>query len=197
MLTPPYNHAALHLGMDRARLTNPLRGQAMSTRYMLCLFGIIQIVLGLPSGFHMTQTTGDLNAPMHIHLGPFEASGRALVVEKAIGILIVDLYGNSFAKQTYLPMQSLHTQDETGCISVTTDPDWDQGQTWVYVYWAKSGSQSGMRISRFWHSENNGGLSSRAAFGSQELLWRDPAGFGISPMWHYGGKLSWGPDEKL
>jgi hypothetical protein len=151
----------------------------------------------VPSDFTMTQVTAELNAPMHIHFGPFEASGRALVVEKYVGIIIVEPFGNSFTKETYLRLDDLHYTDETGAISVTTDPEWDEGQTWVYVYWAKSGTDAGMRISRFWHNENDGGLTSRADKGRQEELWFDTNGFGVSPMWHYGGKLSWGPDSKL
>ena len=135
---------------------------------------------------------------MHMHFGPFEASGRALVVEKWYGIEIVQPFGSTFAKATYLVMQNLHTDDETGCLSVTTDPSWStSSQKWVYVYWGKSGTNAGMRISRFLHQENQGGLTSRASWASQEELWVDTNGFGVSPMWHYGGLLVWGPDDKL
>ena len=42
----------------------------------------------IPSGFTLDQKTSSLKIPTQIYFGPFEASGRALVVEKNKGILI-------------------------------------------------------------------------------------------------------------
>lgn len=45
-------------------------------------------VLALPTGFNLVEKTRLLKIPTQIYFGPFERTGRALVVEKNRGILI-------------------------------------------------------------------------------------------------------------
>ena len=83
----------------------------------------------------------------------------------------------------------------------------------VYLFWAKQNvsdptgtTGDAMRISRFDHVENSGGLSSRGSLSSERELWVDTDGFVpvddsqyqvSNVLWHYGGQLSVGPNANL
>lgn len=59
----------------------------------------------------------------------------------------------------------------------------------------------GIRAARsFKHKENEGGLSSRGIKSSEKVLWTDDLGYPSNHWsfhWHFGGQLSWGPDDRL
>jgi glucose/arabinose dehydrogenase len=67
----------------------------------------------------------------------------------------------------------------------------------IYCYYT-SQSPNALRISRFKHLENSGGLTSRGQLSSEQVLWTDPDGITgqdfIFGTVHYGGQLSFGPD---
>jgi PKD repeat protein len=90
-------------------------------------------------------------------------------------------------------------------LALEIDPDWNNGQQYVYIYYGSTkqdGKAAGMRLSRFKHYEYRSGLQpdsldARAEFSEEQLLWHDTDGWGVSPQWHYGGSLQFGPDKKL
>lgn len=55
---------------------------------LMVAFMCVPSVLAVPTGFNLVRKTESLKIPAQIYFGPFEATGRALVVEKNKGILI-------------------------------------------------------------------------------------------------------------
>jgi hypothetical protein len=94
----------------------------------------------------------------------------------------------------------VYNNDETGALAMEVDIDWDNGQKYIYIYYGSfggNGKSEGMRLERFNHDENGGGLQSRGSSGSAKMLWHDSDGWGNKPQWHYGGSLQFGPDKNL
>ena len=94
-------------------------------------------------------------------------------------------------------LPNVYDTDETGAMAIQKDPDWDSGQKYIYVYYGSTKDGGRMRLSRFNHVENSGGLASRGAAYSEKVLWKDSDGWGGSPQWHYGGSIEFGPDKKI
>ena len=130
---------------------------------------------------------------------------RALILEKTGIVWICEPDTPGFPKQVYMeiPKSQIYNTDETGALAIAVDPDFNAGKgakKSVYIYYgafASNGLNAGMRLSRFHHNENSGGLSSRLVYGSEKIIWHDTDGWGVSPQWHYGGALEFGPSKKL
>ena len=109
-----------------------------------------------------------------------------------------------FPYTPYMQFDGLFEKDEVGLISVLLSEDFAQGDLVFYAYWAH---RDGMRISKFVHREHQGGLTSRGDFGTEQTLWHDTDGFpfttdtsgygAVGVLWHYGGKMAWGPDGHI
>ena len=75
-----------------------------------------------------------------------------------------------------MTFKNIFDKDEVGLISVLPSQGFGTGvgDDAFYAYWAHT---SGMRISKFTHVEHSGGLTSRGAFHSEQMLWHDTDGF--------------------
>ena len=140
-------------------------------------------------------------------------SGRMLIVDKTGRMHISDPEApGRFSSEVYMHMPDCFSEDETGLLSVvfSSPAEWANGDQFIYAYWGakgRPGQADGMRISKFQHSEREGGLDSRALYGTEQVLWIDADGFpevvdfqyrgGNTVLWHYGGQLSIGPDGHL
>ena len=130
---------------------------------------------------------------------------RALILEKSGKIYICEPNRPGFPKELYMeiPEVYMYKVDETGALSLEIDPDFhatENAQPFVYVYYGsvrRGKEKSAMRLSKFRHVENSGGLTSRASWGSEKLLWHDSDGWGVFPQWHYGGSIQFGPDKRV
>ena len=179
---------------------------------MLFMFALVSVAartaLGIPKGFSMntlTITKQGASPPMDIR---WLDSHRALVLFRNGVVKIMQPYSKGNPTEVYMQLENCYTDYETGALSIALDPDWGKGQRYVYVYWGKTETCHGegkwahcdggaMRISRFQHYENRGGVSSRSNFGTEKKLWEDSDGWGGKPQWHYGGSLQFGPEQHL
>ena len=175
---------------------------------LVLLLHALRTAVSLPHGFGMNTLTlnGDETSP------PTDMrwidDTRALVLFRQGVIKIMTPYARGNPSKQYMYLQGIYASDETGALSLALDPDWGQGSKYVYVYWGtreicvrkkkkKVCSGGAMRISRFQHIENGGGLSSRGFFSTEQVLWKDSDGYGGKPQWHYGGSLQFGPEQHL
>ncbi len=136
-----------------------------------------------------------LTAP--ISLG-FLPDNRMLVLEKGGEILIAD--PNNGNRQVYLDISSIvNSGQERGLLDIAIPPDFDpagaSGKNYIYLFYTRSSNTNRAVIGKFTHNENAGGLASRAAASSEEILWTDTDGF--YGCCHYGGGLDFGPDGKI
>ena len=135
----------------------------------------------LPKGFTIQK-----NYPRGLDSTPVEMhwldADRALVLTHKSSVKIALPYANAIPMEPYLTLQASYQKDETGTLSMALDPGFATGSPYVYVYWGTAAAPHGMRISRFTHRENGGGLSSRADFATEKMLWHDTDGWGTTPQ---------------
>lgn len=132
---------------------------------------------------------------------------RALILEKSGNVWICDTDAPVFSGEKYMviPQTHLYNTDETGALAIAVDPDFNAGgsqaKKHVYIYYGAvagvDGLAGGMRLARFSHNENQGGLSSRGGYSTAKIIWHDTDGWRGNPQWHYGGALVFGPEKKL
>lgn len=155
-----------------------------------------------PKDFRAELKTTDFKLPIGM---VWIDDDRALILEKAGRIYICEPNKAGFPKALYMEIPStiMFKTDETGALSLEIDPDFhalQNPQKYVYIYYgsvARGNKKSAMRLSKFNHLENGGGLTSRANFLTEKLLWHDTDGWGVTPMWHYGGSIQFGPDKRV
>jgi glucose/arabinose dehydrogenase len=168
----------------------------------LILFaGFVYIPDGQAQTFDLTDFSNEsiinsgLTAP--IALG-FLPDNRMLVLEKGGTILIAD--PNNGNREVYLDISSIvNSGQERGLLEIAIPPDFDpstaSGKNFIYLFYTRGSNTNRAVIGRFTHSENAGGLASRADANSEQLLWTDTDGF-VSCC-HYGGGLDFGPDGNI
>lgn len=104
--------------------------------------------------------------------------------------------------EVYMVLEGCDSLQERGALSLAIHPDF-AGTGYFYVYWssfddpARAGESgvSTFRVSRFEHSELEGGTGSAGNFGSETVLWRDTDP--TASCCHYGGGMGVGPDRRL
>ena len=81
--------------------------------------------------------------------------------------------GGGFQTSLYMTLPT-YSNDEVGLISILIEDEtsWNSGNKSFYVYHSDADG-SAMRISKFDHLENSGGLDSRGALDSKSELWVD------------------------
>lgn len=94
---------------------------------------------------------------------------RVLVVSRGGSIYIAETDSNN-VKQTYMNVPNNHMRGEIGLLDVALDPNF-KSNGYFYAYYHHS--EGYMRISRFTHSENSGGLSSRGNPSTEKVIWKD------------------------
>ena len=147
------------------------------------------------NGFNVEKIINNgLRAPVALSFLP---DNRMLLLEKGCEIFIVD--PNSGEKEPYLDISNIVNSDsERGLLEIAIPPDFDpdrEGKNLIYLYYTRAGKTNRAVIASFEHKEGSGGLSSRAARSSENILWTDTDGY-ISCC-HYGGGLDFGPDGKI
>lgn len=132
-----------------------------------------------------------------VHLPP--PGRRALILDKSGKIFLADLDRPGIPHVLYMKLHGIKDETEAGLISLALSPGWaptstnDWDKSSIFVFWAH---YSQLRISKFYHRENGGGLSSQGDWGSKKDIWIDTDGY-PGALHHMGGKLSWGPDGML
>ncbi|WP_084102716.1 PQQ-dependent sugar dehydrogenase [Demequina sp. NBRC 110051] len=134
--------------------------------------------------------TAGLNQPISMAFLP---DGRMLVLEKEGRILIGNPGTVPMQTQAYMTLTNIDVTAERGLIDIALDPQFETNG-YLYVYYHPATPGKG-RISRFTHTENAGGLTSRASTASEMVVWQDTTGY--TSCCHYGGGLDIGPDGNL
>lgn len=145
---------------------------------------------GEPSDFNLEPVLEGLNQPIGFAALP---DGRLLVLEKVGRIVIADPSQTPVQYETYLQIEDLAAERERGLIDIALDPNFESNGHF-YVYYSKASIRT-FRISRFTHTENVGGTSSRASYGSEFIVWQNPNKW--TNCCHFGGGLDVGPDGKI
>ncbi|MFC6943259.1 PKD domain-containing protein [Salinirubellus sp. GCM10025818] len=114
---------------------------------------------------------------------------RFLLLQKSGEIQIVN--ATTGTDQTYMTLSGIDSGGESGLIDITLDPNFEQNG-YFYVYYTP-GSPDTIRIARFTHQENQGGLTSSADPSSEMVVWED----GQASSGHVGGGLDFGPEGAL
>ena len=95
---------------------------------------------------------------------------RAFILDKNGYIYITEPEKQGFPMEVYMYLPSTYSKEEVGLISILPSQEWAAGDKTFYLYWGhKDRNTAGMRISKFSHSENDGGLSSRGIASSETL----------------------------
>eukprot|EP00729_Bicosta_minor_P011884 gene11884-4868_t len=162
---------------------------------VLALGCILQIATALPDGFQIQEKMRQKKLiPIQLLWIDHE---RALLLHRGGTIYICQPNVNGFPKEKWIDLPNVYDTDETGAMAIQKDPEWTNGQPYIYVYYGSTKDGGRMRMSRFTSSNNNGGLTSRGVGYSEKVLWKDSDGWGGSPQWHYGGSIEFGPDKKI
>ena len=90
------------------------------------------------------------------------ADDRAFLLDKNGFIYIAEPEKQGFPMKTYMHLPTTYSKEEVGIISILPSNNWAAGDKTFYLYWGhKDSLREGMRISKFAHSENQGGTTSR------------------------------------
>ena len=174
----------------------------------VCMHACTSTDAALPAGFSEDQMLPPQPGMGLIMQMVFLPDGRALLIDKAGTVFIAAPNKPGFPYKKYMKLDNVYDFDEVGLVSILISQKWAEGDKTFYLYWGhKDQSSEGMRISSFSHSENQGGLTSRGVPNSEKVLWHDKDGFPWTEdsdgmgyqgvLWHYGGKLQWGPDSHI
>ncbi|SFR37153.1 PQQ-dependent sugar dehydrogenase [Halogeometricum limi] len=161
---------------DRSAVTNLTRQLA-------------QIEPQAAGSFRQETVFSGLSQPMDVAFLP---DGRALVITKTGRVVVGNPSNGQY--QTYMQLPNVDTARERGLESIALDPNFAQNK-YVYLYYVRASNPHRARVSRFTHQENQGGLSSRGAVGSERVVWQDNAD--PKNCCHFGGGMGFGPDGKL
>jgi len=150
----------------------------------------------LPQDFQDELVISDMNQPVSIEFLP---DGRALILQKGGEILISNPQAGSVTTSSYMTITNINSNQERGLLDITLDPNFESNG-YFYVYYSPL-SPKRMRISRFVHQENSGGLTSTGDLSSEYEVWREKwdetYGDGYVNCCHFGAGLDFGPDDKL
>ena len=147
-----------------------------------------------PPNFALEEVMTGVDQPLSLRFFP---DGRMLLLLKKGRMRIVDV--------SSLPAQSLEYANlnrgaddvnnvaERGLIDVALDPNFP-AEPYIYVLYTPDLTER-LRVSRFTHEENNGGLTSRGDLNSEVVLWQDTDGY--DSCCHYAGSVNFGPEGRL
>eukprot|EP00729_Bicosta_minor_P016875 gene16875-2416_t len=136
---------------------------------LLVVLGIVHRASGLEDGFvheKMLAVQHSKGALMQMVFLP--SDDRAFILDKNGYIYITEPEKQGFPMEVYMYLPSTYSKEEVGLISILPSQEWAAGDKTFYLYWGhKDRNTAGMRISKFSHSENDGGLSSRGIASSE------------------------------
>lgn len=166
---------------------------------ILSVFGSVGSFAAPPTGFAVEQLLTNLQQPLSMRFLPDE---RLLVVQKKGLVRISDVFALPIEDEIYMDLASaehvdgLNSGNERGVLDIAFDPGFPE-EAWIYVLYTPERGPNGqrMRVSRFPHVENEGGVTSRGDVTGEEILWEDTNGY--AACCHFGGGLDFGPDGNL
>ena len=144
------------------------------------------------SGFSKEVIATGLNAPISLQTLP---DGRLLVLQKGGDIMILN--PNNGATSLYMRLGNVDSAGEKGLLDIAIPADFNPNRpnkAYFYLYYTPA-SPRRARVARFSHQERSGGLTSRGDSSSEVEIWTDTEGY--LSCCHFGGGLTFGPDEKL
>lgn len=152
-----------------------------------------------PAGFALEDVLTNVDQPMAMRFLP---DGRMVLIQKKGRVRICDVRSKPAGSADYANLAdaaSVYGVDfnqERGLLDLAIDPAFP-GSPYVYVLYTPARSPDGakLRVSRFTHVENAGGLTSRLDPTSEKILWVDTDGY--DSCCHFGGGLDFGPDGNL
>lgn len=153
-----------------------------------------------PPNFALEPVLTGLVQPISIRFLP---DGRMLLLHKKGLIYIVDVQQSPAQWQIYMDLNNtangIESDEERGLLDIAIDPDFATGQPYFYLLYTPqfqtNGNAGKLRVARFTHLENTGGLTSRGDSTSGAQLWQDSQGY--DSCCHYGGGIDFGPDGNL
>ena len=143
---------------------------------------------GLPDGFRQEVLLTNLPRVLVVAFLP---DNRMIYSEKKGTFNIVDVSVRPVQSSPYMSIPNVNYFRERGVLGFVLDPDFATNH---FFYVSFTGPKN-MRVSRFTHAENAGGLTSRGLLASEVVLYNDPAA--LVDCCHYGGSLTIGPDGCL
>jgi glucose/arabinose dehydrogenase len=152
-----------------------------------------------PLNFAVEDVLVGVEQPMAIRFFP---DGRMLLLQKKGPVRIVSVTGNPIQSDLYMDLDApthsdgLESDQERGILDVAVDPGFPAAP-YVYLLYTSASGPNGarLRVARFSHVENSGGVTSRGNPASELILWQDTDGY--DSCCHYGGGLDFGPDGNL
>lgn len=152
-----------------------------------------------PDKFAAEVLMTEIDQPISIRFLP---DGRLFMLQKKGPLRIVDVLSDVVTSEVYMDLSSISHSDgleftqERGVLDIALDPDFPQNP-YIYVLYTPATGPNGprMRVARFIHQENNGGLTSRGDVTSEVILWQDTDPY--DRCCHFGGALDFGPEGYL
>ncbi|MEM9235799.1 MAG: PQQ-dependent sugar dehydrogenase, partial [Verrucomicrobiota bacterium] len=150
-----------------------------------------------PTNFAVEDIVTGIDQPMSIRFLP---DGRMLLAQKKGTLSIAEVLGTTRNVAEYADIADhvfgLNFSNERGVIDLAVDPDFP-AEPYIYVMYTPASTPGGakLRVSRFSHVENSGGVTSSLDLSSEQLLWEDTEGY--DSCCHFGGGLDFGPEGKL
>lgn len=152
-----------------------------------------------PENFAAEPLLTDLDQPISMRFLP---DGRLLLLQKKGRIQVVDVLADTVSAATYMDLtdpahtDGLQFTQERGLLDIAIDPDFP-ASPYIYLLYTPASGPNGerMRVSRFTHIENAGGLNSRGDVTTEVPLWEDTDGY--DSCCHFGGGLDFGPEGNL
>jgi glucose/arabinose dehydrogenase len=170
----------------------------------LARLAMFVLVLAFPSGvpaapptnFVLEDLITGLDQPMAVRFFP---DGRMLVLQKKGLVRIAGVSNAPTASEIYMNFSApghpagIESDQERGLLDIAIDSNFPAEPYIYFLYTPVVGGK--LRVARFTHQENSGGISSRGNAQSELILWEDTDGY--DSCCHFGGGLDFGPDGKL
>jgi glucose/arabinose dehydrogenase len=164
----------------------------------------IVVLLGLaraapPERFALENVVINIDQPMSMRFLP---DGRMVLVQKKGRIQICNVAANPVTTGDYGDMADpahvlgIDFNQERGVLDLAIDPAFP-ASPYIYILYTPANAPGGakMRVARFTHVENAGGVTSRLDMASEVAIWTDTQGY--DSCCHFGGGLDFGPDGNL
>ncbi|MGJ8677699.1 MAG: PQQ-dependent sugar dehydrogenase [Akkermansiaceae bacterium] len=157
------------------------------------------VVAAPPADFVQEDVILDLDQPLSMRFMPDE---RLLILHKKGEVRIADLFDGTVESDIYMDLNEFATasgvnsDSERGLLDIALDPNFP-AEPYIYILYTPDSGPNGLllRVARFTHTENTGGITSRGDPSTEVILWEDTDGY--DSCCHYGGGLDFGPDGNL
>lgn len=152
-----------------------------------------------PDRFALENVVTNIDQPMSLRFLP---DGRMVLVQKKGRIQICNVVGKPVTTGDYGNLADpghifgIDFNQERGVLDLAIDPGFP-ASPFIYILYTPANAPDGakMRVARFTHVENAGGVTSRLDLASEKVIWTDTHGY--DSCCHFGGGLDFGPDGNL